>query len=56
MDVSQSLNCSSVFSALIPSQIFSSEGIQEGARWQFWSSTHLPVSRPSSMSTAALGP
>lgn len=30
------LKSGSVFSGLMPSQIFSREVIQEGARWQFW--------------------
>lgn len=41
MDVIHSRKSASVFSGRMPSQIFSREVIQLGARWQFWSSTHL---------------
>ena len=36
MEVIHSLKSGSVFSGLIDSQIFSREGIQEAARWQFY--------------------
>ncbi len=41
MDVIHSLKSGSVLSGRTVSQIFSKEVIQEGARWQFWSSTQL---------------
>mmetsp|Transcript_5664 Transcript_5664/g.19207 ORF Transcript_5664/g.19207 Transcript_5664/m.19207 type:complete len:248 (+) Transcript_5664:710-1453(+) len=40
----------------MPSQIFSSAGIQLAARWQFCSSTHPPLAVASSIMRAALGP
>ena len=40
----------------LTSQIFSSVGIQDGARWQFWSSTHVPSLIPFSIIRMAMGP
>mmetsp|Transcript_25459 Transcript_25459/g.60550 ORF Transcript_25459/g.60550 Transcript_25459/m.60550 type:complete len:352 (+) Transcript_25459:901-1956(+) len=49
-------NSGSADSELIPSYTFSSVGIQLGAKWQFWRSTHPPKPRASEMSCAAFGP
>ena len=38
------------------SQIFSSDGIQLVARWQFWSTTHEPSAMPFCIILSAIGP
>ena len=38
------------------SQIFSSVGIHETARWQFWSTTQPPICSASEISRCAIGP
>mmetsp|Transcript_54616 Transcript_54616/g.129031 ORF Transcript_54616/g.129031 Transcript_54616/m.129031 type:complete len:271 (-) Transcript_54616:191-1003(-) len=55
-DVSQSRNCGWARSGEICSQVRSSVGIHEGAKWQFWSTHHVPRSMASSIMRSAMGP
>ena len=55
-EVSQSRKFGDVFSTLKPSQIRSSDGIHDGAKWQFCSRTQLPSTTAFSISAVAIGP
>ena len=46
----------SELSSLTPSTMLSRVGMKLGARWQFCSSTQLPICLASSMAACALGP
>ena len=56
LDLKDNLNLERWEVTVLTSQIFSSVGIQDGARWQFWSSTQVPSLIPFSIIRIAMGP